>query len=312
MTGNRTVTPHTAPASPLETTDPDAKEINRLHQEILDMTQLTGPLTPKQTERLVELEGFAQKSFQIIGMALREIRDNKLYRETHSTFETYCEERWGITYRRVNQLIVADEVSQNLGTIVPESHARVLAVIEDSERQREVYQLAVKTAPDGNLTAAHIKETVEAMEAEAAAKQDPALGKARDMVPGEQIEEPGQGVDGNPGQLPLALGMSEDQEKFSGVAPGENSSASTEKKDNSEESAQQSNQSEKREDSSGKSKPEISEAALKTIAQNLWETALEFMRRKLSDSEQRSVGLFIAREIVKKFPEIEKEEICAG
>jgi succinate dehydrogenase/fumarate reductase-like Fe-S protein len=32
--------------------------------------------------------------FKRVLNALRDIRDNKLYRETHETFEDYCRQRW--------------------------------------------------------------------------------------------------------------------------------------------------------------------------------------------------------------------------
>ena len=40
------------------------------------------------------------------GEALRTIRDARLYRETHGTFEDYCRERWGWTDAQSNRLIL--------------------------------------------------------------------------------------------------------------------------------------------------------------------------------------------------------------
>jgi hypothetical protein len=122
----------------------------------------TGSLTTEEFKRLVDLEKLAYNNFQAIGIALLEIRDSRLYRETHSTFESYCEDRWSLTCRRVNQLIVGQEVNRNLGTTVPERQARELSIIKDPEQQREAYQKAVDTAPDGKLTADHIKDTIQA------------------------------------------------------------------------------------------------------------------------------------------------------
>jgi hypothetical protein len=47
------------------------------------------------SRRLVELETQIQRNGSAIGLALREIRDRRLYRETHPTFESYLEKRWG-------------------------------------------------------------------------------------------------------------------------------------------------------------------------------------------------------------------------
>jgi hypothetical protein len=44
--------------------------------------------------------------------ALKEIRNSALYRKTHSTFEQYCQERWGLnsqTFGLVEQFVEASE-----------------------------------------------------------------------------------------------------------------------------------------------------------------------------------------------------------
>jgi len=90
---------------------------------------MTGALVPAERSRLSELEAVVESGLQTfveVGQALSEIRDSRLYRETHATFEDYCRERWQFTGRRGRQLIAAAEI----GTIVPaenESQARALA-----------------------------------------------------------------------------------------------------------------------------------------------------------------------------------------
>ena len=64
-----------------------------------------------------------------------------------------------MTDRRARQLIDAAKVAINIGTIVPvssESVARPLASLEP-EQQRQVWQEAVDTAPEGKVTAAHVE-----------------------------------------------------------------------------------------------------------------------------------------------------------
>jgi protein gp37 len=46
-------------------------------------------------------------TFVEVGQALGQIRSRKLYRLTHSTFEDYCRERWGMTRQHANRLISA-------------------------------------------------------------------------------------------------------------------------------------------------------------------------------------------------------------
>ena len=45
--------------------------------------------------------------FSAVGQALLAIRDGRLYRATHKTFEAYCRERWSIGRNRANRLILA-------------------------------------------------------------------------------------------------------------------------------------------------------------------------------------------------------------
>ncbi len=63
------------------------------------------------SRRLTELETQIQRNVSAIGLALREIRDRRLYRETHPTFESYLEKRWGYSrshgYRLINHAIEA-------------------------------------------------------------------------------------------------------------------------------------------------------------------------------------------------------------
>lgn len=121
------------------------------------------------TTRLTELEAVIERGLQTfvdVGTALMEIRDSRLYRESHGTFEEYCRERWGFTDRRARMMIAAAEVAGNLqtGTIVPvlpttESQARPLTSLP-ADTQREVWQRAVETAPNGKITARHVEQTV--------------------------------------------------------------------------------------------------------------------------------------------------------
>lgn len=54
--------------------------------------------------------GKTQGSFIACGNALAEIRDSKLYRSTHKTFEAYCSDVWGWSRQRAYQLIDAAEL----------------------------------------------------------------------------------------------------------------------------------------------------------------------------------------------------------
>jgi len=125
-------------------------------------------LTPIEQNNLVELEATIEKnlkSFYEVGFALMQIRDNKLYRETHGTFEEYCKEKWNFNSSRARQLISAAEVTDNIKsvtkvTVLKERQLRALVGVKDPDQQREVMQRAIETAPEGKVTARHIEETV--------------------------------------------------------------------------------------------------------------------------------------------------------
>lgn len=116
-------------------------------------------LSAGDVERLAMLEitvSVGLRRFLEVGEALSAIREEKLYRGTHGTFEDYCRERWKMTDRRARQLMVAAEI----GTIVPvlttESQARELARVPAEQREQVVS--AAVAATGGKLTAASIRQ----------------------------------------------------------------------------------------------------------------------------------------------------------
>lgn len=112
------------------------------------------------------------KTFVEVGNALLNIRDKKLYRAAYDTFEAYCQHRWDFSKSRANQLIAASETVANLTTIVvkndtpepvalPENEAQARPLTPlDPEDQRVIWQLVTESAPDGKVTAAHVKSVV--------------------------------------------------------------------------------------------------------------------------------------------------------
>lgn len=130
---------------------------------------MDGALTSIEKDNLVEYEDIIQKNFATfyeVGFALMQIKENKLYRESYPTFEAYCHEKWGFERNYANKLIRASSVVENLGTMVPipasERTIRALTRLP-AERQKEVYEKALETAPEGKVTAKHVEETVNIM-----------------------------------------------------------------------------------------------------------------------------------------------------
>lgn len=86
-------------------------------QASLGVIEVLEELTPDEERERHRLEWKVERAFYEAGAALRELRDKRLYRSTHRTFEEYCYERFGYTRRRPYQLIEAAIVFENLCTI---------------------------------------------------------------------------------------------------------------------------------------------------------------------------------------------------
>jgi hypothetical protein len=128
----------------------------------------TSELSLTESSRRAELERvIAQglETFITVGNALLEIRYSRLYRDTHDTFEDYCRERWKMVASRARQLIRAAEVVANLQsvtTVTPTNETQVRPLVSlEPEQQREAWDAAVKSAPNGKVTAAHISRVAE-------------------------------------------------------------------------------------------------------------------------------------------------------
>ncbi len=123
-------------------------------------------LTFAEKERLRTLEikiADGLQTFVEVGNALLEVRDNTLYRDTFTTFEAYCRERWGMSRFYAHRLMGAATIAQNLLPIgnMPdaESQVRPLAGLPP-EQQREAWAVAVESAPAGRPTARQVQEAV--------------------------------------------------------------------------------------------------------------------------------------------------------
>ena len=92
------------------------------------------------------------RSFLAVGMALKEIRDKRLYRQRYDTFEEYCIRRWDFSRIRAYQICAASEVAASLSTIVNiplpdnEAQTRPLTRLKDPAQWRRAWQAAVKVA----------------------------------------------------------------------------------------------------------------------------------------------------------------------
>jgi hypothetical protein len=133
-------------------------------------------LTKAESLSLKAHEGVIERglnTFIEVGNALFAIREERLYRDSHKTFEAYCRERWGMSKTHANCLISSSEVAKDLTAIAvkpaTESQCRELAKVP-KEQRAEVWQEVVNTAPNGRVTAKHVAEVVAKHVAEVVAK----------------------------------------------------------------------------------------------------------------------------------------------
>lgn len=119
-------------------------------------------LTTTESQTLSDCERIINRGligFREVGNALLKIRDGKLYRQEHETFEAYCDSRWGMTRRRAYQIMESSEAVEslppNLCTIVhKEGPARELAKVP-AEKRSQVVEVAASAGP---VTARSIKQ----------------------------------------------------------------------------------------------------------------------------------------------------------
>lgn len=131
--------------------------------EVIERNQLS---VDEERDRL-HLERKVERAFYEAGMALKQLRDRRLYRSTHKTFESYCRDRFGYGRDAAYLKIVAAEVYDNLNEIMPtncrqiplptnEHQLRYIAKARlKPEMQLEVWQQAVELAegkvPSGRI-----------------------------------------------------------------------------------------------------------------------------------------------------------------
>jgi hypothetical protein len=73
------------------------------------------------------------RSFVKVGESLRAIRDRRLYRETHKTFEAYCRDRWDFTRTHGYRLIASAETMEVLspvGGALPTAETQVRPLLQ--------------------------------------------------------------------------------------------------------------------------------------------------------------------------------------
>lgn len=119
-------------------------------------------LDTREAAALAEHEAAVERglgTFLDVGRALMAIRDDRLYRAEHRTFDAYCRSRWKLSPSRAYQFIDAAHVS-TVVDVANEAQARELApLLDEPEALRDAWQQA-SDATGGKPTAAAIRNVV--------------------------------------------------------------------------------------------------------------------------------------------------------
>lgn len=136
---------------------------------IVGAVTTNGTLTPGEKRHLGALEKRIERGmsvFREVGEALIEIREKRLYRETHATFDQYIRERWQFERARAYQLMGAAEVARAIPDDLPqptnEAQVRELVplVHENPSAVAEIWREV--TSSDEPLSQSRVRNAVRA------------------------------------------------------------------------------------------------------------------------------------------------------
>lgn len=163
--------------------------------KIQEWLTVATPLSPAERAELsscVETVKRGLRSFLEAGQALENIRAKQLYREGHRTFESFAEREFGLSDRRLHQLIESFKLVENLKSISPslptpkvEAAVRPLAGLNPVD-QLAAYTEAVEAAGGGAPAPKLVKAAAD--KRRAAKPGNRAAKPVRLRVPGATVE----------------------------------------------------------------------------------------------------------------------------
>lgn len=172
-----------------------------------DDRPLLDTLTEEERSQLEEAEAVIRHGLEVfrrVGLALLHIRDRRLYRATHLTFESYCRERWRMARQQAYSLMNSAEIVETLAEhfeVLPSNNAQVKPLHGlEPEMQLEAWDTALKTST-GSITAAHVASVVKTLrEARHPRPVLPPVGPATAAARGIDPEAPASaGAEPDPG-----------------------------------------------------------------------------------------------------------------
>lgn len=128
------------------------------------MVNVAATLTVTELDRLTILEGqigAGIAAFIMVGNALAEVRDSRLYRAEHAKFEDYLKTRWNLSRPRAYELMSAAEVVSGMSDtpeLTPKNARRAVALAAAPAADRPAVMVKVMAA--GRPTGAAITAEV--------------------------------------------------------------------------------------------------------------------------------------------------------
>lgn len=149
---------------------------------------LTPHMTRAEQQELARLENTIKSGLQQfleVGTALLTIRQRRLYRDAHESFESYCREKWGFSKTHANRLIAGAEAVIILGDIevrpTNEAQARHLTTLPP-DQIRPTWQRVVEES-GGKPTMEDVRRAVdEALQKPVPQPRDKTFARARLMM----------------------------------------------------------------------------------------------------------------------------------
>jgi hypothetical protein len=142
---------------------------------------LRPPLSPPEQTRRDQLDAIIEQhvsGFAQTAIALSEVKRDRLWRSTHDSFESYCEEKFDKCRSYSYELAAVGEALANLSDVsdspLPGAfrQARPLTKLTNAEQQNTAWAAALIISGD-NPTETHVAQAVAAVQAQPAAQFTP-------------------------------------------------------------------------------------------------------------------------------------------
>jgi len=132
------------------------------------VAEVVTPLTEAEKSQLAQCEAVLRRgltTFFEVGSALLTIRESRLYRDTHGTFESYCQDCWLIGRSYAWRVIAAAErlrlLPRENGLPRPANECQMRPFLKLSpEEFPKAWKRVVERAADGKVTPAVIQEII--------------------------------------------------------------------------------------------------------------------------------------------------------